>query len=192
MVRSLRFWVETHAHVPLAHPDLSAEAADHPSFGYGIRGAAAVNIQQADKYQLLPPMAPETYEVLKADIAVRGVVVPIDVDEDGNILDGHHRPRAWCELKKNEPLDGLSAGQIGAWQRYHTFLVSLSNPADERSPEICGSDIDWFLRHDFKTPEEWLGEEGDEYRNLCHMRALPNGHKEAWQRIGAGEANAER
>ena len=73
--------METHAHVPLAHPDLSAEAADHPSFGYGIRGAAAVNIQQADKYQLLPPMAPETYEVLKADIAVRGVVVPIDVDE---------------------------------------------------------------------------------------------------------------
>jgi hypothetical protein len=56
-----------------------------------------------DKYQLLPPMTPQAFEALKADIAQRGVVVPIDVDENGDILDGHNRYRAWLELKKNEP-----------------------------------------------------------------------------------------
>jgi ParB-like nuclease domain len=54
-------------------------------------------------YQLMPDMTPEEFAALKADIAARGVVTPIDVDETGAILDGHHRFRAWTELKKNEP-----------------------------------------------------------------------------------------
>ncbi len=43
-------------------------------------------------------MPPEQFEALKADIAERGVLVPIDVDEQGHILDGHHRYRACVEL----------------------------------------------------------------------------------------------
>jgi hypothetical protein len=54
-------------------------------------------------YQLLPELPPDEYEALKADIAAHGVLVPIEVDEDGNILDGHTRERAWRELGKNEP-----------------------------------------------------------------------------------------
>lgn len=34
----------------------------------------------------------------KADIAARGVQVPVEYDEDGKILDGHHRVRACLEL----------------------------------------------------------------------------------------------
>lgn len=44
-------------------------------------------------YQLLPRLSDEEYDALKADIAENGVRVPIDVDENGTILDGHHR--AW-------------------------------------------------------------------------------------------------
>jgi len=51
------------------------------------------------KYQVLPPMPPEQFAALKADIAERGVLVPIDVDEEGHILDGHHRYRACVDLK---------------------------------------------------------------------------------------------
>jgi len=50
-------------------------------------------------YQLMPPMAPEEYAALKDDIAHRGVAVAIEFDGDGNILDGHHRVRAWNELQ---------------------------------------------------------------------------------------------
>ena len=52
----------------------------------------------AEKYQVMPPLAEEEYEALKADIAQRGVQVPVEYDEDGNILDGYHRVRACQEL----------------------------------------------------------------------------------------------
>lgn len=42
-------------------------------------------------YQLLPPLSEDDYQRLAADIKERGVLVPIDVDEDGTVLDGHHR-----------------------------------------------------------------------------------------------------
>lgn len=51
------------------------------------------------KYQVMPELTPIEYEALKADIAERGVLVPVDVDEVGEILDGHHRVKAWTELR---------------------------------------------------------------------------------------------
>jgi len=50
-------------------------------------------------YQLLPPLPPSQYEALKADIAERGVLVPVELDETGAVLDGHHRLRAYRELR---------------------------------------------------------------------------------------------
>lgn len=47
-------------------------------------------------YQLLPPLSPEDYAALEADIIARGVLVPVEYDEAGNILDGHHRVQI-CE-----------------------------------------------------------------------------------------------
>lgn len=44
-------------------------------------------------YQLLPRLTDEEYDALKADIATNGIRVPIDVDENGTVIDGHHR--AW-------------------------------------------------------------------------------------------------
>ena len=60
--------------------------------------AAGGTISLKEKYQVLPSMPPEQFEALKADIEERGVLVPIDVDEQGHILDGHHRYRACTEL----------------------------------------------------------------------------------------------
>jgi len=55
-------------------------------------------------YQLLPPLSEEEYNALKEDIAKRGVLVPVEYDEDGNILDGHHRVKICEELGiKNWP-----------------------------------------------------------------------------------------
>lgn len=51
------------------------------------------------KYQLFPPLTGDEYQALKADIAQHGILVPIEKDESGNILDGHHRIRAWEELR---------------------------------------------------------------------------------------------
>jgi ParB-like chromosome segregation protein Spo0J len=50
-------------------------------------------------YQSMPPLSGGEYADLKADIAARGVLVPVEVDERGAVLDGHHRLRAWHELR---------------------------------------------------------------------------------------------
>jgi len=52
-----------------------------------------------EPWQLLPALSADEYEALKADIAARGVLVAVEVDERGDILDGHHRVRAWTELR---------------------------------------------------------------------------------------------
>jgi ParB-like chromosome segregation protein Spo0J len=50
------------------------------------------------RYQLLPALAPEEFAELRADIEARGVQVPVEFDEAGNILDGHHRVAICKEL----------------------------------------------------------------------------------------------
>jgi N6-adenosine-specific RNA methylase IME4 len=39
----------------------------------------------------LEPLRPEEHDALQTDIARRGVLVPVEIDEHGQILDGHHR-----------------------------------------------------------------------------------------------------
>lgn len=43
------------------------------------------------KYQFLPPLRTEELKALEADILARGVLVPVEVDEAGDTLDGHYR-----------------------------------------------------------------------------------------------------
>ncbi len=54
---------------------------------------------ETNTYQYLPEMSQEEFGALKADIATHGVLVAIELDEAGLILDGHHRLRAWSELR---------------------------------------------------------------------------------------------
>lgn len=49
-------------------------------------------------YQLLPPLSLEELQQLRDDIAENGIRVPVDTDEHGNILDGHHRAAIASEL----------------------------------------------------------------------------------------------
>ena len=58
--------------------------------------------RRPEKYQLLPELPPEQFQALKADIAERGVIVAVLVDEFGAILDGHNRARACRELGIND------------------------------------------------------------------------------------------
>jgi len=49
-------------------------------------------------YQVMPNLTIEEYEDLRESIRTHGVLVPIEVDERGDILDGHHRAAACDEL----------------------------------------------------------------------------------------------
>ncbi|UCI23707.1 MT-A70 family methyltransferase [Mesorhizobium sp. B2-8-5] len=43
------------------------------------------------KYQLLPRLSAEEYAALERSIIAHGVLVPVEYDEAGEIIDGHHR-----------------------------------------------------------------------------------------------------
>jgi hypothetical protein len=48
----------------------------------------------------MPDLTKDEYAALKADIATQGVLVPIVFDADtGEVIEGHHRLRAWTELR---------------------------------------------------------------------------------------------
>ncbi len=49
-------------------------------------------------FQVMPTLSAEEYVALRDDIAERGIVVPVVVDQDGRLLGGHHRRRAAAEL----------------------------------------------------------------------------------------------
>lgn len=46
----------------------------------------------------LPALSDDEYNALERDIAVRGVIVPVVVDDADNIIDGHHRVMIAAEL----------------------------------------------------------------------------------------------
>lgn len=52
----------------------------------------------AIRFQVMPPLAPDEYRELHDDIAERGVIEPIHVDEHGVVIDGHHRKRIADDL----------------------------------------------------------------------------------------------
>jgi hypothetical protein len=58
----------------------------------------------AGRYQVLPPLAPEARRALAEDIRRHGVLVAVEVDEEGNVLDGHHRVELAGELGIDYPV----------------------------------------------------------------------------------------
>jgi len=49
-------------------------------------------------YQFLPSLTPKEYNALKASISKNGVLVPIELDDNDTVLDGHHRLKACQDL----------------------------------------------------------------------------------------------
>jgi ParB-like chromosome segregation protein Spo0J len=47
---------------------------------------------------LLPQLTDEDYQELKEDIRANGVMYPVVIDDDNNVIDGHHRLRIAAEL----------------------------------------------------------------------------------------------
>ena len=78
------------------------------------------------QYQLLPALSDEDFAALKADIAARGVLVPIEYDDDGNVLDGHHRLKACAELGHTEWPRIVRAGLSEEEKRQHARQLNLA------------------------------------------------------------------
>lgn len=73
---------------------------------------------------LLPALSEVEYAALRDDIARRGVLVPIEVDEHGRILDGWHRRRA-CDELGIDPPTVVRPGLSDAEKREHAIVLNL-------------------------------------------------------------------
>lgn len=93
----------------------------------------------SSRYQLFPALTPAAYEALRADIAVRGILVAIELDEAGAILDGHHRAQIASELGITTYPRVVRAGLSEAEKISHVRALNLHRrhlSAAERAPHV--------------------------------------------------------
>lgn len=77
-------------------------------------------------YQVMPDLTADEYAELKADIQSRGVMVPIEYDEKGNVLDGHHRLRICSELGIKDFPKVIRAGMTEEEKRTHARKLNMA------------------------------------------------------------------
>ena len=77
-------------------------------------------------YQVMPPLTAEEYSELRNDIAQRGVMVPIEYDEQGNVLDGHHRLQICEELGITDFPKVIRAGMTENEKRTHARKLNMA------------------------------------------------------------------
>lgn len=89
---------------------------------------AAVNpeVRLEQPYQVMLPLTPTEYEALREDIRVRGVLVPVELDERGHVLDGHHRLRVCEDLGITRYPRVIRAGLSEAEKVAHALALNLT------------------------------------------------------------------
>lgn len=109
--------------------------------------------------QLLPDLSPEDFARLRDDIAERGVLVPIEVDEDGTVLDGHHRQRIATELGIDCPRV-VRSGMAIHEKRLHAVALNLARRhLTEAQKVLVGRRIEPDVAERARHRQEALGRE---------------------------------
>ena len=101
------------------------------------------------KYQVMPELTEEEYIELKGDIALRGVMVPIEYDEQGNVLDGYHRLRICEELGIKDFPKVIRAGMTEVEKLTHARKLNMARR------QLTGDQKRELIRDQLKaTPEQ--------------------------------------
>jgi ParB-like chromosome segregation protein Spo0J len=130
----------------------------------------AMTDTKPEKYQLLPELRPEEFEALKQDIAERGVVVPVVVDEFGAILDGHNRARACRELGINDYPVEVRSGLSEADKRVFARKLNVLRR------HLTRDQVRQLIGDQLRDPPEWadrrIGRElGVDHKTVGAVRA---------------------
>ena len=91
-------------------------------------------------YQVMPELTPEEYAELRADIAERGVMIPIEYDELGNVLDGYHRLKICEELGIKDFPRVIRAGMTESEKLTHARKLNIARrhlTRDQKKILIC-------------------------------------------------------
>ena len=100
-------------------------------------------------YQVMPDLTADEYAELKADISQRGVMIPIEYDELGNVLDGYHRLRICEELGIKEYPKVIRAGMTETEKFTHARKLNIARR------HLTTSQKQQLIREQLKaTPEQ--------------------------------------
>jgi len=100
--------------------------------------------------ELWPPLPPDELEELKKSIAERGLLEPIVVNENSEVIEGHQRLLAWISLGKTEPpaIRRVNTGGDLAKE------IALSVEYNARRRHLVKSELALIVAEAFKKIEE--------------------------------------
>jgi ParB family chromosome partitioning protein len=91
----------------------------------------------------MPPLSAEEYAALREDIAVHGILVPVLVDQHGNVLDGHHRQAIAAELGINCPTETrVVADDEAAYEIAFTLNLARRHLTREQKRVLIAAEIE--------------------------------------------------
>ena len=122
-------------------------------------------VPQPNKFQVMPPLTDDDFAALMADIQANGLLMPVEVDEEGNVLDGHHRLRACRELGIEWRGNGkVREGLTEAEKRRHALTLNIARrhlTGEQRRELVAQQLVDAPERSDSVDREGRRGERQD-------------------------------
>lgn len=159
---------------------------------------------------VLPPLALEEFEALRAEIEACGEVrVPIEVDERGRILDGHHRERIARELGIEAPRRVVPGLASDAERRAYAIRANLvrrnlspSQKADLRDTQRdlakrlreagrSQTQIARLLGVAQQTVSDWLGSDTTSGKASVSVQIEKEARPAIVARVAAGESRRQ-
>ena len=161
------------------------------------------------KYELLPPLTTHEFESLEADIKRNGLLHPIIVDENGDILDGHHRAKI---VDKYEPvvMTGLSEAQKKAFVYKMNFtrrnLSKTQKDEQKKNMKIVAkelqeegvtqADIGAMLGVDQSTISKWFVSNMNNHntnkpKKNAKTKVPKEAHEDIYERVESGETQEQ-
>ncbi len=96
---------------------------------------SAMAARTVDRFQLFPPLSVNEMDALRRDIAERGVMVPVEMDEHGDILDGHHRAAIADELGIEYPTV-VRKGMTEDEKLEHVFALNFARRSLSKDEQV--------------------------------------------------------
>src|SRR5947207_9145824 len=106
------------------HAPIQFVSADALADAHAVEQQPPAALRRHPKHMLIPRLGRQDFAVFRADIARRGLLVPLEINSNLEVLDGHLRLRAALELgyesvpvRLVEPADELEYMVLAALQR---------------------------------------------------------------------------
>ena len=123
------------------------------------------------KFQVMPALTPEEYAALKDSINKNGLLVPILVDEVGDVIDGHNRKKICEELRidcQTQTFTGLEHDDIGKRTLARKLNIARRHLNQEQKRQL----IDEHLEENHRRSDRAIAEDiGVDHKTVSAVRA---------------------